>query len=100
LVALTDADGPGIIFGASVAEFEQLLEHDRDLLPVRRGERVELEWVLADRELCVVRRSSDRAVDGGKLAAAWLVPDPDSRRGILDAVGHLRFLSVPSPRAN
>ena len=36
LVALADVDQPGVIFGILVTALEQFLEHDRDLLPVRR----------------------------------------------------------------
>src|SRR5689334_14981874 len=65
LVALADADRPGIIFRLPVTLLQKLLEHDRDLLPVGRRERVKLERMLADGQLFVVGRSGDRPVDAG-----------------------------------
>src|SRR3546814_9718377 len=38
---------------------QQLLEHHRDLDPVRRAERIELERVAADWQVPVVRRAGD-----------------------------------------
>ena len=35
LLPFADANWPGVIFGVGMAFFEQLLEHDRDLLPIR-----------------------------------------------------------------
>jgi hypothetical protein len=49
LRALVDADQPGIVFGARMAGGQQLLQHDRDLLAVRRGQRIQLQRMLADR---------------------------------------------------
>src|SRR4051812_49232168 len=70
LVAVADSDRPCVIFGVLVTLCEQLLEHDCDLLAVRSGERIELEWMLADRQVLVVGRAGDRAIDTGELAAA------------------------------
>ena len=89
LVAFADADRPGVIFGVAVALREQLLEHDRDLLAVGRRERVELERVLPDRQLLVVRGAGDRAVDVRELPAAGLVPSPHFRRHIFGHAGSL-----------
>ena len=88
LVALADLDQPGVVLGAVVAERQQLLEHDGDLLAVRRAERIELHRMLADRQLLVVRRAGDRAVDVGEAAAVGLVPGPDLGRDIIGGVGH------------
>src|SRR3546814_13492701 len=51
LVAFGDIDPPGIIFGAAVAKRQPLLQPDRNLLAVRRGERFELQRALAHGEL-------------------------------------------------
>src|SRR5690349_11051278 len=88
LVAIADADRPGIIFGIGMAPGEQLLEHDRDLLPVWRREGIELERVLPHGELLVMRRTGDRTVNAGELAAAGLLPGPDRRENIAVGVGH------------
>ena len=47
------------------AQLEELLEHDRRLDAVGRGQRVQLESVLPDRQLPVVRGAGDRRVSGG-----------------------------------
>src|SRR5689334_2804256 len=77
---------------------EKLLEHDADLLAVRRRERIELEGMLADRQLLVMRRAGDRTIDVGELAAAWLFPLPDLRDHIFaSAVGHTgSFVAQPN----
>ena len=88
LVAVADPDQPGVIFGAGVAERQQLLQHHRDLHAVRRAERIELQRMAADRQLLVVRGPGDGAVDVGEAAAVGLVPGPDFRRHILVRRGH------------
>src|SRR3546814_9327649 len=60
---------------------------DRYLLPIGRGEGIELEYVLADRQFPVMGRPGDRPVDVGEGAPAFLVPGPDPRRNI-GCVGH------------
>src|SRR6202011_3867900 len=62
LVALADADQPGVVFRALMAEGQQLLEHHRDLDAVRCALRVELQGVAADRQFLLVRRTGGRAV--------------------------------------
>jgi hypothetical protein len=47
LVALEDVDQPGVVFRTRMAGGQQLLEQDRDLLPVRRALRIELQRMLA-----------------------------------------------------
>src|SRR3546814_7537044 len=64
---------------------------DRDLLAVRRGERVELQRVLAHGELFLVGGAGDRSIDVGKGAAAGLLPGPDLGWDIFDAVAHDAF---------
>src|SRR5690606_16715931 len=86
LVALEDLDRPGVVLGVGEARLEQLLEHDRHLHPVRRAERVELEGMLADRELALLARARGRAVDSGELAAVFRIVIPDFGRGV--DVGH------------
>jgi hypothetical protein len=100
LVAVADADRPGVIFSLPVAALEQFLEHDAHFLAVGRGERIELQGVLADRELFFVGRPSDRAVDVGEFAAARLVPGPDFRGNVVGAVGHYGpFVAQPAEGA-
>ena len=89
LVALLDVDEPGVVLGV-LPEREQLLEHHRDLDAVGRAQRVELETVLAARQLLVVRRAGDRAVDVGEAAATLLVPGPDLRR-LVGRTSHRSF---------
>ena len=90
LLALADADKPGVVFGALVAQREQLFEHDRHLLAVRRRQRVELKGMSADRQFLIVGRAGDRAVDGRELASIRLVPGPDFRRRVLGGIAHSR----------
>ena len=42
LVAVADADQPGVVFGARMAPRQQFLQHHRDFHAVRRAERIEL----------------------------------------------------------
>src|SRR5207237_5594534 len=60
LVAIAYADRPGVIFRVLMAALQQLLEHDRDLLPVGCRQRIKLEGVLADWQLLFVRGSGNR----------------------------------------
>src|SRR6185437_13808371 len=83
LIAVSDADRPGVIFSVAVALLKKLLEHDRDLLTVRSCQRIELERVPADRQILLVGGSGDRPIDVGELAAARLVPCPHFRRHVL-----------------
>ncbi len=87
LVALVDTDQPGVIFGAAVAQGQQLLQYHRDLDPVGRGQGIELEGMPADRQVLVVGRPGDRPVDIGEPAAIVLVPGPDLGRGIFGRRG-------------
>src|SRR5690349_14033892 len=84
LVALADADQPGVVFGALVALREQFFEHDRDLDAVRRALRVELQRMLADRQFLLLLRAGRRAIDVGEAAhcAVGLVPGPDLGRRV------------------
>jgi hypothetical protein len=91
LVALADADRPRVIFGVNMPLLEQLLEHDSDLLPIRCGERVELERMLADRQLLVVRGSGDWPVDVRELATAALFPLPHLWGHVLSHLGSLSY---------
>src|SRR5205085_10576481 len=77
---------PGVVFGLGEPGFEQLLEQDRDFLSVGRAERVELERMLADRQLVLLARARGRAVDPGELAAVRGIVVPDLGRGV--DVGH------------
>ena len=90
LLALVDPDEPRVIFGALMAQREQLLEHDRDLLTVRSCQRIQLERMASDRQLFVMGGSGDWPVDIRELAAARLVPRPDLRRRIFGRIAHSR----------
>src|SRR5665213_2766913 len=63
LIPLIDPDEPGVVFRALVPELQQLLEHHGDLHPVRRGQRVELQWMAPDRQFLVVGWPGDRSID-------------------------------------
>src|SRR5262249_50692180 len=90
LVALADADQPGVVLGTLVPFRQQLLEHDGDLDAVRRALRIELQRVLADRQFLFVLCAGGRAVDVGEAAhrAVRLVPGPDLRRRVYGGIGH------------
>jgi hypothetical protein len=88
LVAIADFDEPAVVFGAGVAQGEQLFEHHRDLHAVGRGHGIQLQRVLAHRQGFVVRGAGNGAVDVGKLAAVGLVPSPDGGRCVGGFVGH------------
>ena len=92
LVAIGDPDQPGVVFGAAMAERQQLLEQDGDLHAVRRAERIELQRVAADRQFLVVGRSGDGAVDAGEGAAAGLLPRPDLGWRVVLGFRHCRLL--------
>src|SRR5690554_474541 len=77
LIALADADQPGVVFRLAEAGLQQLLEHDGDLDPVGRGQRIQLQRMLATRQLTLVGGPGNGPVDAGKLAAVVLVPGPD-----------------------
>src|SRR3546814_18496832 len=55
---------------------------------------MELERVAADRQVPVVRRAGDGAVDIGEASAAFLVPGPDFRGLIVGRFGHRALLSL------
>src|SRR3546814_18748452 len=55
---------------------------------------MELERVAADRQVPVVRRAGDGAVDIGHASAAFLVPGPDFRGLIVGRFGHRALLSL------
>src|SRR3546814_7944767 len=82
LVTVSDPDEPGVVFGLLVAGGQKLLQHDRDLLAVRRAERIELQRVLADRQGLFMRGAGNRTVDAGERAATLAVPGPYLRRDI------------------
>src|SRR5690606_35562460 len=85
LVAVRDLDGPGVVFGG-VTGLEQFLEHDAGLHPVGRGERVELERMLADRQIALLARTGGRAIDAGELPAVLGI-SPDFGRDVA-RIGH------------
>ena len=92
LISVANLDQPGVIFRAVMAQGQQLLEHHRDLHAVRCAERVKLQRMAANRQILVVRRSRDRAVDVREPAAIFLVPGPDLWRCVVD-----RFVMFEAP---
>ncbi|MNC55141.1 hypothetical protein D3C75_1046550 [compost metagenome] len=60
-----------------MAQREQLFEGDGDLDAIGRGQGVQLQRVLALRQVLVVSRAGNRAVDAGELAAGRCVVAPD-----------------------
>src|SRR5690554_1751021 len=77
LIALADANQPGVVFRLAEAGLQQLFKHDGDLDPVGRGQRIQLQRMLATRQLTRVGGPGNGPVDAGKLAAVVLVPGPD-----------------------
>ena len=69
-------------------ERQQFFEEHRDLHTVGRRERVELQQVFADRQILLVGRSRDRAIDLGEAPAAFGIPLPDLGRRVGRRVGH------------
>ena len=65
LIAFADLDEPRVVL-RPVPSAQQLFQHHRDLHAVRRGERVELQRMTADRQLLLVRRPGDRPIDVGE----------------------------------
>jgi hypothetical protein len=63
LLALADVDQPGIVLGAAVAECEQLLQHHGYFHAVGRPTRIELQGMLADRQLRVMCRPGNGPID-------------------------------------
>ena len=88
LVAIVDLDEPRVVLGAGVTRREELLEQDGHLHAVRRRERIELQRMLPDRELFLVGRSCNGAIDAGETTAAFLVPGPDLRGRVARFVAH------------
>ena len=88
LLAFADADHPGVVLRAAVAQRQQLLQHHGHLHAVRGGQRIQLQRMLANRQVFVVRGPCHRAVDAGEPAATGLVPDPDLRRHVVGLVAH------------
>src|SRR4051812_1302288 len=79
------------MFGAAVANRRQVLQDNRDLLTVRRAERIELQWVLAHGEFFPMSRASDRPIDVGEGAAAGLLPGTDPGWCVFGCAGHRGF---------
>jgi hypothetical protein len=67
---------PGIVLSALVPGGEQFFQHHRHLDAIRRGQRIELQRVLADLQFLVMGRAGDRPVDVGEAAAIALFPFP------------------------
>lgn len=60
LVALADADQPGIVLGTAVAQSKQFFKGNGDLDAIGRGQGIQLQRVLALRQVLVVRRACNR----------------------------------------
>ena len=81
LLAVSDVDQVGVVLRI-LAEGQQLFQEHRDLHAVWRSERVELESVLADRQLLLVCSSRDGTIDVGETPAAFGIPLPDLWRRV------------------
>ena len=66
----------------------QLFEHDRHLDAIGRGQGIQLQRVLAYRQVFLVRGAGDGPVDAGELATVFLVPLPDGGRGVGGRIIH------------
>ncbi|RMN75181.1 hypothetical protein ALQ52_04431 [Pseudomonas cannabina pv. alisalensis] len=69
LLTLGDANQPRVVFRSTVSQRQQLLQHDRDLHPIGRRQRIQLQRMLADGQFLFMCRTGDRAVDAGKCTA-------------------------------
>jgi hypothetical protein len=83
LLAFVDADQPGVVFRAAVAQGQQLFQQDGDLHAIGRAERIELQRMAAHRQLTLVRGAGNRTVDVGELTATGGVPGPDLGRRVV-----------------
>ncbi len=77
LVALTNADQPGIVLGCGMAQGKQLFKGNGDLDAIGCCQGIQLQRVLAQRQVLVVRRAGNRAGDAGELAAGGCPVAPD-----------------------
>ncbi|MCY1441817.1 hypothetical protein D9M71_581540 [compost metagenome] len=91
LFTLADADQPGVVLGTDMPKRQQLLEHDGHLHAIGRGQRIQLQRMLAGRQRLVMGRAGNRAVDVGELATRRRVVFPDLGRNIR------RFAHVMDP---
>jgi len=57
LLPLADVDGVSVIFRALVAQLQQFFEHHRNLHPIGRGERMDLERIVTARQVFVFARA-------------------------------------------
>ena len=87
LVAFADTNQPGVILSACYTQRQQLFQHDRHFLPIRRAQRVELEWVITNGQHFLMRGAGNRTVDIGERAAVILFPFPYFR-WLVVIVGH------------
>jgi hypothetical protein len=83
LVTFVDPDEPGVVFGAGMAEREQLFQHNRDLDAIRSPQRIQLQRVLADGKCLLMGGAGNRTVNVGKRAARGSRGNPDLRWHIL-----------------
>src|SRR5262249_11965888 len=87
LIAFADLDHPGVVFRTGVTLRQQLLEHDGDLLAVRRAERIKLHRMFADRQFAFELRAGGGPVDVGEAAEGWL-GHPDLGGRVFGAAAH------------
>src|SRR5690606_11540066 len=99
LVAVTDADQPGIVFRPRMPLSQELFEQDRDLDPIGRPLGIELQRMAPDRQLAFMRRPRDGAIDAGELAAAGLLPGPDLGRLVFGRLTHAAYSTEPAADA-
>ena len=87
LIAIANANQPGVVLCISNAQCQQLLKHNRYFLTVRRSQRIKLQWMFAHRQRFFMRRTRNRAIDIGERAASGFIPRPDFR-GLISIVCH------------
>ena len=92
LIAIANANQPGIVLCAGDAQRQQLFEHNRYFLTVWRTQRIKLQRVLANRQRFFMRRTRNRAIDIGERAASRFIPRPDFR-GLISIVCHTELPS-------
>jgi hypothetical protein len=93
LIPLEDVDEPRIVFGAVVAEGEQLLEHDGDFDSVGRAPRIQLQGMTPDWQSFLESSACHGSVDVRERAAARLLPGPDLRGNIVGILVHFSLQS-------
>ena len=89
LVPLVNADQPGVVLGAAVAQRQQFLQQYRHLDAIGRSQRIQLQRMAANRQRLLVGGARHRAVDVSKTPTVGFLPLPDGRGGVGGRIGHV-----------